>query len=272
MASFSYYYIQSIQCPSFTGQAIRCMLPATLFWFRIRKWAQSLVLCLDKIVYFFFRLYISYFSSSPGGLGTCYHPFSDFGFENGLNCLYFVCTQLYTSSFVRTPLTFLPLLGGRGRGEGLGYVIPLFWFWIWKWTQSFVFRLYMIVYSFFRLYTSYFSTSLGGERHATLFDFGFQNGLNHLYFVCTWLYTASLFYTPLTFLRLPGGGACYPPFLILHSKMGSIVCTSFVHDCIQLFLFVHLSLFYLSQGAGDWRHATLFWFLIRKRVQLFVFC
>ncbi len=38
-------------------------------------------------------------------------PFSDLGFENGLNRLYFVCTLLYISFFVCTPLTFLPLPG-----------------------------------------------------------------------------------------------------------------------------------------------------------------
>ncbi len=65
----------------------------------------------------------------------------------------------------------------------------LFWFRNRKWAESFVFRLYMIVYLFLRLYTSYFSTSL-------------------------W-----------------GGGDMRSPFLILDSKMGSIVCNSFVHDC-----------------------------------------
>ncbi len=43
-------------------------------------------------------------------------------------------------------------------------------------------------------------------------------------------------------------GSCCPPFLILHFKMGSIFCISLVHDCIHPFSFVHLLLFYLSQG------------------------
>ncbi len=47
---------------------------------------------LYTIVYLFFRLYTSYFSSSPMGAGDMLSPFSDFGFENGLNRLYFVCT------------------------------------------------------------------------------------------------------------------------------------------------------------------------------------
>ncbi len=124
---------------------IRCMSPAHLFWFRIRKWAQSFVLCLYAIVYVFLRLYTCNFSSS---------------------------------------------LTGGGAGNML---YPLFWFWIRKWTQSFVFRLYMIVYSFFRLHTSYFSTSPGGGggRMLHFFYFGFENELNLLYFVCTWLYTGS---------------------------------------------------------------------------------
>ncbi len=85
-------------------------------------------------------------------------------------------------------------------------------------------------------------------------DLGFENGLNRLYFVCTRLYSSFFVCTPLTFLPLPRGlETCYPPFLILDSKMDSIVCTSFVHDCIQLFSFVHLLLFFLSQGG--WGHA-----------------
>ncbi len=68
------------------------MSPAPLFWFRIRKWAQSFVLRLYTIVCLFFRLYTSYFSISPvGGGGDMLH-FFDFGFENGVNRLYFVCT------------------------------------------------------------------------------------------------------------------------------------------------------------------------------------
>ncbi len=87
---------------------------------------------------------------------------------------------------------------------------PLFWFRIRKWTQSFVFRKYMIVHSFF---------------------------------VCT----------PLTFLPLPeeAGDMLSPPFLILDSKMDSIVCILLVHECIRLLSFVHLLLFYLSlNGLG----------------------
>ncbi len=48
-------------------------------------------------------------------------PFSDFGFENELNRLYFVCTRLYTYFFVCTPLTFLPLPGG---GLGTSCYLP----------------------------------------------------------------------------------------------------------------------------------------------------
>ncbi len=40
----------------------------------------------------------------------CQPPFSDLGFQNELNRLYFVCTRLYMSFFVCTPLTFLPPL------------------------------------------------------------------------------------------------------------------------------------------------------------------
>ncbi len=58
--------------------------------------------------------------------------------------------------------------------------------------------------------------------------------------------------THLILFYLPWGGegwlgTCYT-FLILDSKMGSIVCTSFVYDCIRLFSFVHLLLFFLSQA------------------------
>ncbi len=58
--------------------------------------------------------------------------------------------------------------------------------------------------------------------------------------------------TPLTFLPLSGraGGMLFPLFLILNSKMGSIVCISLVHDCIRLFSFVHLY-FSISPGGGE---------------------
>ncbi len=95
---------------------------ATLFWFWIRKWAQSFVLRLYMIVCVSFRLYISYFSSSPRWAGDMLFPFSDFGFDSGLNRLYFLCTWLYTSFFVCTPYTFLPSLGvGVGAGDMLHF-------------------------------------------------------------------------------------------------------------------------------------------------------
>ncbi len=37
-------------------------------------------------------------------------PFSDFGFENALNHLYFICTRLYTSFFISTPHTYFIVL------------------------------------------------------------------------------------------------------------------------------------------------------------------
>ncbi len=125
------------------------MSPAPLFWFRIRKWAQSFLLRLYTIVYVSFLLYTSYFLPllGPEGTGDMLSPFSDFGFENGLNRLYFVRTWLYTSFlFVHLILFYLPW-GGGGRGHA-----TLFWFWIQKWAQSFVLRLYIIVYVFFRLH------------------------------------------------------------------------------------------------------------------------
>ncbi len=97
-------------------------------------------------------------------------------------------------------------------------------------------------------------------------DLGFENGVNRLYFVCTRLYTSFFVCTPLTFLPLPGRGwgHAIPPFLILDSKMGSIVCTSFVHDCIRLFSFVHLLLFFLSQGG--WEHAILDFLILDSKM------
>ncbi len=84
------------------------------------------------------------------------------------------------------------------------------------------------------------------------FYLGFENKPNRLYFVSTWLYTSFFVCTPFIFLPLSGRvvGTCYPPFLILNSKMGSMVCNSLRHDCIHLFSFVHLLLFYLSLGGG----------------------
>ncbi len=117
--------------------------------------------------------------------GACRQPpFPNLGFENGLNRLYFVYTRLYTSFFVCTPLTFLPLPGR------LGTCYPPF--------SNFGFenglnRLYFVCA---RLYTSSFvCTPLtflplleGGEGWDMLSpfsDFVFENGLNHFNFVCT---------------------------------------------------------------------------------------
>ncbi len=86
-----------------------------------------------------------------------------------------------------------------------------------------------------------------GTCYPPFSDFGFENGLNRLSFVCTRLSTSSFVCTPLTFSSSTGGGGglgtCYAPFLILDSKMDSIVSISFVYDCTQLFSFVHLILF-----------------------------
>ncbi len=97
--------------------------------------------------------------------------------------------------------------------------------------KSFVFRLYMIVYIFFRFYASYFSTSPGRGDGDMLhfFDFALENGLNRLYtivYVFFPLYTSYFSSSP----KGEGGlGTCHPPFLILDSKMDSIVCILFVH-------------------------------------------
>ncbi len=87
-----------------------------LFWFWIRKWVQSFVFRYYMIVYVFFHLYTSYFfpTFSWRGWGHAIHSFSDLGFENGPNRLYFVSTWLYMSFFVCTPLTFVPLPGRLG--------------------------------------------------------------------------------------------------------------------------------------------------------------
>ncbi len=103
-------------------------------------------------------------------------------------------------------------------------------------------------------------------------DLGFENGLSRLYFVCTRLYTSFFVCTALTFLPLPGGGGrehAIAPFLILNSKMGSIVCTSFVHDCIRLFSFVQLLLFFLCQGG--WGHAIPPFLILDSKMGSIVF-
>ncbi len=77
-----------------------------------------------------------------------------------------------------------------------------------------------------------------------------------------------------TYLPLPGGGAgdmLSAPFLILDSKMGSIVCISLVHDCIHLFSFVYLLLSTSPRMMGFEHAVPLFWFWIRKWAQSFVF-
>ncbi len=61
----------------------------------------------------FVHLLLFYFSQ--GGGEDMLSAFSDLGFENGPNRLYFFCRWLYTPFFVCTPLTFLPLPGGWGH-------------------------------------------------------------------------------------------------------------------------------------------------------------
>ncbi len=134
-------------------------------------------------------------------------PFSDFGFENELNRLYFVCTRLYTYFFVCTPLTFLLLLGGWGHAippflildSKMGSIV----------CTSFVYNCIRLFSSFVHLLL--FFLSWRGERAGDMLyipfsDFGFENGLNHLYFVCTWLYTAFFVCIPHTFYLSWGGG------------------------------------------------------------------
>ncbi len=71
----------------------RCMSPAPLFWFRIRKWAQSFVLRLYTIVYVSFRLYTFYFSSPPRGAGNMLSPpFLILDSKMGS----IICTSLYS--------------------------------------------------------------------------------------------------------------------------------------------------------------------------------
>ncbi len=98
-------------------------------------------------------------------------------------------------------------------GGGWGHA-TLFWFWYRKWAQSFVLCLYTIVCIFFRLCTFYFSSFFERGREGDILS---------------------------------------SPFLILDSKMGSVVCISLVHHYIRLFSYVHLLLFYLS--LGGWGHA-----------------
>ncbi len=138
---------------------------------------------------------------------------------------------------------------------------PLFWFIIRKWAQSIV--CISLVHDCIRLlsfvhlllfYCSPLTFLLfpgwgGWDMLSPFSEFGFGNGLNRLYFVSTWLYT-SFFVCTLHTFYLSQGGAGYPPFLILNSKVGLIVCTSLVHDCICPFLFVHLLLFSTSSCRG----------------------
>ncbi len=145
----------------------------------------------------------------PGG--ACRQPpFSDLGYENGLNRLYFVCTRLYTSFFVCTPLTFLPLLGGAGD-----MLSPFSDFGF----KNGLSRLYFVctwLYTAFFVCTPHTFLPLQGGLGTLLhfFDFRFKNGLNRLYFVSTWLYTSFFVCTPLRYfffyLFVKGLGTCYP--------------------------------------------------------------
>ncbi len=114
------------------------------------------------IVYVFFHLYTSYFSTSPWAAGDMLSPFLILDSKMGsIVCISLVhdCIRLF--SFVHFLLFFYLFLIGLGT-----YYPLLFWFWIPKWAHSFVFRYYMIAYIFFYLYFPPFSR------------------INRLFFVC----------------------------------------------------------------------------------------
>ncbi len=174
-------------------------LPPPLFWFRIRKWDHSFV--HDCVRLFLFVQLVLFFLSQDW-----WHAIPTFlildSKMDSIVCISFVHDYIHLFSFVYLLLFFLPLRKGRGTCYPL-----FFWFWIWKSAQSFVFFYYIIVYVFFRLYTYYFSNfSWRGWGHAipSFSDFGFENRLNRLYFVSTWLYTFFSFFvrTPLLSLSI----------------------------------------------------------------------
>ncbi len=183
------------------------------------------IVCISLVhdcirLFSFVHLLLFYLSLGGGRLWSCYPPFSDVEFENGLNRLYFVSTWLYTSFFICTPFTFFYLFL-----KDRGHAIPSF--------SDFGFenglnRLYFVST---RFYTSFFvCTPLtflphsgweAGDMLSPFSDFGFENRLNRLYFVSTWSYTFFFVCAPLTFLPLPEGGWGHTihPFLMLDSKI-----------------------------------------------------
>ncbi len=95
-----------------------CMSPAPLFLIYNSKMGSIVCTSFVHDCIVFFRLYTSYFSSSPRVAEDMLH-FFDFVFQNVLNCLYFVSTWLYTSFFVCTPLTFFSTSSWRGWGHAV---------------------------------------------------------------------------------------------------------------------------------------------------------
>ncbi len=89
------------------------------------------IICISLVhdfILLFFVFTLLTFLPLPGRAGDMLSPFSDFGFENGLNSFYFVCTWLYKSVFICTSLTFFSTSSWRGWDM----LSPLFWFWIRK--------------------------------------------------------------------------------------------------------------------------------------------
>ncbi len=110
-------------------------------------------------------------------------PFSDLGFENGLNRLYMIVCLF---SFVHLLLFFL------SQGSW-GHAIPPFLIldskmdWIGCIPISFVHDC-IPLFSFVHLLLFFLWGGGWGTCYPSFSDFGFQNGLDRLYFVCTWLY------------------------------------------------------------------------------------
>ncbi len=173
----------------------------------------------SKRLYFVSTLCTSFFICTPltflplpggGGAGDMLSPFSDFGFENGLTRLYFVSAWFVYIffSFVRLLLFYLSL--------GREHAIPPFLILDSKMGSIICISLVHDCIHLFSFVNLLFFTSFWkGWGHAipSFSDFGFENRLNRLYFVTTWLFTSFFVCPPLTFLPLSGGGvAFYPPF------------------------------------------------------------
>ena len=143
---------------------------------------------------------------------------------------------------------------------------PPFWFWDHKYGQSFLLD-WTHLYSFVLPHFLKYGEEEAGDMPYFHCDLEIKREFNRLYLIVSSL--IQFYYTPFEKNRAKGvrNMQLRSPslFYVRGSKIGSIVCTSFVLHCTHLHSFVPSALFEILWGGGYW-YATpaSLWFRDRK--------